>query len=476
MRSAASVAASAAMAVLAVLATISAVAQVQPYIPVIGMSSSFDRFSPLLIPRGGIVFSDSLFLIIYNHADHYVTVELNYTAPPGISIIFHPSEQIFEMGPNSYRRIVVEVRAAEDIVPGPYEVIVTVSEVREAEPGKVVVIPAVSHTLRIIVEGEYGYIDAVAVDPAGNLVREALVRLYRVVNGTELNILDSRNGSISARVVPGEFIVRAYLMGDLVAEKRFTLEPYERENVTLVLQIVFFERFSVIPVLNNETGDIISARLRAVLKNVYRTLNDTRIVLVVRKDGKPLENRTVVSAGTLPVGRTTYEFDYVPPQGWLPGNYTFRLVMYGLGNRVLAVSDVRWVFVRGGGLLEAIAQFLWAVPAAVAAPLLFLVYRRSRRLEIVDAWIDPYTKTAKAVVVNRGRRDVTLVKVEVRAGKESVRRRLGMRVPGGSRARISVRVSDELIGAVARAGKGKIVVFGDGLLVRASASLAVRES
>jgi len=467
----------ASLALLALLASIASVAQIQPYVPSIGMSSSFDSFSPLYVPPGGIVFSDSLFVVIYNHADHSVTVELNYTAPPGIRLIFHPPEQVFEMGPDSYKRVVVEVRVADDIVPGPYEVLVTVSEVREVEEGHVVVVPAVSHRLRVVVEGEYGFISVVAVDPAGTLVRDALVRLYRVVNGTELNILDSRNGTLSARVVPGEFVVRAYLMGDLVAEKAFTLGAYERKEISLVLQVVYFERFSIIPVLNNETGDIISARLRTVLKNVYKTLYDVRVVLVVQRDGEPLENRTLVSAGTLPVGRTTYEFDYVPSGGWVPGNYTFRLIVYGLGDRVLAASPVRWVFVRGGGGgLWSLVPWAWLLPLVATALASVILYARSGRLEIVDAWIDPFTKAVKVILINRGRRDVTITRVEVSAGKAVSRRRVSVAVPAGGRARLSVPVDDDVIEAVIEAGKGRVKVVGEGLFARASASVAVREA
>ncbi|GEM_PF-5116464 len=454
-----------------------AYSQIGPYIPSIGMSSSFDSFSPLQIPRGGWVFSDSLFVVIFNHANSTETVALNYTAPPGISITFHPPEHVFDIAPHTYRRIVLEVRVSKDIVPGPYEVIVTAYEIKRPEPGKVVVIPAVSHKLRIIVEGEYGYIRARAVDPAGALVHDALVRLYRVINGTEVNIIDSRNGTLNARVVPGEYVIRAYLMGDLVAEKRFSLEAFEDKNITLVLRIIYFERFSIIPVVSNETGNILSARLHAVLKNVYRTLNNTAILLIVRKDGEPLENRTLVSAGVLPVGRTTYDFDYVPYTGWSRGNYTFRLVVYGLGNRVLATSDLKWIYVSGeAGAWYSQPLGVLAIVGSAAAVMAGLLYlRRGAVLEIIDAWVDPYTRTAKVIVRNRGGKKVVITAAEVSIGSERVRRSISLEIPPGSRARVTLALGDDVVELLKRFGKGTVKIYGNKPLLRTSSRINIRE-
>ena len=315
-----------------------------PYIPRIGMSGSFYTYSGLILPQGGVFNSSDLFIVVYNYGEEPANVTLTVGTVHFIHVYFEPNETNITLDPGEHRRIKVILRVDEDALPGEYNLSISASEVvKPAGGGPVVVVPAVTQAINISIVGEYSFINVYAVDPSGKPASTALVRLYMRFKGKDVSIMDSYNGELHAKVLPGNYTVRVYLAGELVAEENVTLAPYQNKTVTMTVKIVFIEFFSIQPVLN-ERQELMAAKLNLVVKNVYKTLEDVSIRLKVYLNGEEFDERELASSTVLPLGRTEYRSDYVPETGWKPGNYTFIVEVYGMGDKLLARSQPRWLY------------------------------------------------------------------------------------------------------------------------------------
>ncbi len=100
--------------------------------------------------------------------------------------------------------------------------------------------------------------------------------------------------------------------------------------------------------------------------------------LYVWRDGKLLETRDFVAQSTLPLGRSDYKFDYVPKEGWKPGNYTFQVRVYGFNGKLLAESNTAWLNYRPHGL-EALMALGWQKLIILIIIIIIIVYILSRR-------------------------------------------------------------------------------------------------
>ncbi|MCE4624719.1 MAG: NEW3 domain-containing protein [Desulfurococcales archaeon] len=347
----------------------------QPVVGGVGMSGSFYTFDGISIPAGGELNTSEAYIVVYNYIEEPIDVVLNYSAPPGISVKFLPNETNITLQPGEHRRIQVIVSVSKDTVPGTYRVSVTASRVFREKPEGVVIQPSVTQMINVTVIGEYSVIHVYALDPSGKVARNALVRLYRVVDNVLRPIIDSRNGELHARVVPGDYVVRAYLAGELVAEEKITLAPFEEKTVNLSLKIVYFEYFSIKPIIVG--GELRGVKVHAVIKNVYKNITGADVVLEVARNGEVIDRRAVVRSSTLVLGRNEYEFDYIPPTGWEPGNYTFTMKVYGFGGKLLAVSPVRWLLIKPPLWMRLHLHII--LPLLAALIIVWLLIRRRKR-------------------------------------------------------------------------------------------------
>ncbi len=311
----------------------------------IGMSGSLQDLSPVTLPQGATLRSDSYFIVVFNFMDKPVEVRLGYEAPKGITVSFEPNETEFKLPPHGHKRFLVIVHVSNTTVPGNYTVYVKAYVVRHPEPGKVAVLEGAAQRLIIHVVGSYAYIHVRVVDPAGHIARNALVRLYRRLHGHEISIADRWGGVLDAKVVPGNYTVKAFLAGELAASRRVTLHNHDNKTIILHATILYIERFTVEPLISG--GKLIALRLHIVLKNIYHTLRGVNVYLVVKRNGKLYDRRILVASSTLPLGRSEYFFDYTRAKGFEPGNYTLEVVVKGFGGKTLAVSQPRWVYVKG---------------------------------------------------------------------------------------------------------------------------------
>ncbi len=316
-----------------------------PIIGGIGMSGSFYTYNNISIPRGGHLSTAEMYIVVYNYIDKPILVNLTSSSPPFIKVVFSINQTNFTLKPGEHKRIQVSLQVLENATPGIYKVSVTAQRIFKEKPGGPVIIqPAATQSINVRIVGEYSIINVYALDPAGKIARNALLRLYRITKTGRIPLVDSHNGELHVKTIPGKYYVEAYLSGELVAGRSFEVAPYENKTINLLLKIVYFEYFSVKPVFTN--GKLVAAHLHAIIKNVYKNLNNITIYLIVSYKGKEIDRRVIVKSSMLVLGRNEYEFDYVPSQGWRPGNYTFTMKIYGFGGKLLAQSPTRWMYIK----------------------------------------------------------------------------------------------------------------------------------
>ena len=324
--------------------------QTTPVIGGVGISGSFYTYNNIRIPQGGVLNTTEMYIVVYNYINKPILLNLTYHSPKFIKIYFiNIKNTTFTLAPGEHKRITVAIKVAPNAIPGTYRVAITAQRIfREKPGGPIIIQPSATQEINIRVVGEYSLVTIIALDPAGKIARNALIRLYKMQGKELVPLIDSWGGILRAKVLPGKYLAKAYLSGEKVAEANFTLKPYENKTIKLHLRIIYIEYFSVKPVLAN--NNLVAAHLHFIIKNVYKNLKNVSIILEVKRNGQLLEKRTLVRSSTLVLGRNEYEFDYVSTTGWKPGNYTFTIKVYGLGGKLLAESPQRWMYIKQGAL------------------------------------------------------------------------------------------------------------------------------
>ncbi len=332
----------------------------------LAMTGSLYALSPVEVPQGGVVNSSEFYVVVFNHGRAPVNVSLEYEAPRGIVLEFSPSaaRRGIMIPPGGYVKVLVAIRVLPDTLPGTYTVYVKAVPHVERREGLVVIGAGLAQRFEVRVTGEAASLTVVALDPGGRVARNALIRLYREHGGRMVSIVDSY-GMLVARVVPGSYVVKAYLAGEEAASAAVSLGPGESRRINLTLRIAYFELFHVSPLTRD--GEIIGLRVQAILKNLYRPLADANVVLVIERDGTVFDEYYVMRSSTLPEGRNEFRLDYVPATPFTPGNYTVYMAVYAFNGRLIAVSEKHSFTIHGGSCIPYCLAAALAAAAAEAA-------------------------------------------------------------------------------------------------------------
>jgi hypothetical protein len=88
--------------------------------------------------------------------------------------------------------------------------------------------------------------------------------------------------------------------------------------------------FNATPTYNSETGQFARARITYEVESPAEPMTDVGLILKVGLDGEPIEELPLFAANQLEMGRSG-SLDYIPPQGWQSGTYTFQAMLYADG-------------------------------------------------------------------------------------------------------------------------------------------------
>ncbi len=302
--------------------------------PSIAVSGSFYKYEYVLAPNTSIEGKD-IYIAVFNKADVPINVSLGYEAPDFIKIEF--SKENITLGPGGHEIIYIRIEALPHSVPGEYEVKVYANIVMKSIEGKVVLVPGAGQRTTVRIVGPTGRIIAETIDRENNHVN-TLISILRITSKGEYTYASNKSGLLNISLPPGKYLVRASLAGQVLAEKEVYVEENATKRIFLVVSTVWFDYFDVLPYYKNDT--IVFAEVISVLKNVYKPVNNTNIILIVKKDGVNLENITIADIPVLPLGRNEYKYRYIPVEGWNNGTYQFKLILVS-GKQVYAETDYK---------------------------------------------------------------------------------------------------------------------------------------
>jgi len=322
-----------------------------------------------VLTQGESIEGEELNVVIFNKMDKPVFVNVTYEAPEFIKV--NLSSTGYLLNPGEYKKVYIKLKADEDAIPGNYtvKVIAIVYETEGDLPVKV--IASAAQEAKVIITGEKAFVEVVAIDPVGNIAEVARIRLFK-----DDYEIASAYGKLEKKVTPGNYTAVAYLLNEEVARKSFTLKPDEHKRVELRIRAIYFEFFNVLPAVDKK-GRIGYAQVIAVIKNLYRELPNTTVVLYVT--GNTNETVEIYKTSKLMLGRTEVKYNYIPKEGWKDGKYIFQVMVISNGT-IYAISPRKELEVSG----MKPAEKLWMIIMAIILLLILLLLRRRKRKKILE--------------------------------------------------------------------------------------------
>jgi hypothetical protein len=293
-----------------------------------GISGTFAGYHYKLIP-GEQLDSENIYASFFNNFAVPIDVQISYEAPQGVTFLIESSVVTINAGQTL--QVPIGVALSNDAVPGDYVVRIFA----QVLPGSVEGVTAVGSAglnARLSIFGEAGRVTIRSLTTKGDPFR-ATVELFRVEDDGALFTVNSRESTLIDRVVVGNYIARAYFEGRTIAEETFRVNSNDVLTIDLIARTVFVRSFSVEPVFFEDRNILASTAVAYSLENVYETVNNIQLELVVRLGDEIIDEVEMFLAPVLNVGRTEGRFTYIPPRGWQEGTYQVSIRLYELDNR-----------------------------------------------------------------------------------------------------------------------------------------------
>ena len=299
----------------------------------VGLSGNFYRQYYEMTP-GEETTGDGIYVVVSNNSNEFITVKMTPQSPEGVEIIFDKDEFTLEAGEN--RKVVINVSASTEAVPGDYNLVVSAEEVREG--GGIKIAGGSQQQADLTILGESGTVRIKTVNKDGESFG-ALIGIYQpdATTGELMRVRTPRQGSLESRLLPGEYTVWASYQDIKIVEENFSLDVNEEKEITLVCYTLCLTGFSVSPAYSGDEK-ITSVRIAYTITNLDKAVNDVRAMLEVELDDEHLDEAELVSFSTLDVGSQGSSSNYIPAQGWEDNHiYRFTIDLYS-GDEILYQS------------------------------------------------------------------------------------------------------------------------------------------
>jgi hypothetical protein len=285
----------------------------------LAMSGSFYR-QDFEIPQGINFSTPDVYVVVFNNGSEGFNVRMATEAPSGVQLVL--TEMDFPLNAGEQKRVNIGVNVSESAVPGTYTLKVTAEAYKEGTG--IQLLGAAGQTAKLTVTGQAASVEVAAITPDGNQVA-AMVKLYKQANKQNFSVGASDTGNLKMKVAPGNYLAEAYVAGDKLADKTFSVAADETKKITLEVKTVYFEGFSIIPNYNTESNELASAQLDYTVNNLLEPFPEAKVILKVTKGGSPLGDITLATLAPLEKGRVGLSYNYVPAGGWQKTTYTFQL-------------------------------------------------------------------------------------------------------------------------------------------------------
>jgi len=325
----------------------------------IAISGSFYRQNFQMVP-GETLSTPDVYIVVFNHDEKAVDIQLVSQTPAEVEMFF--SQKEFNIPGKGEIRVDVGLRISKTATPGDFVISVT-ALIKENGQG-IVVSGGVQQQARLSILGEAGTINIKTCLVTGELFQSE-IHLSRKSGGQLSSVGLSESGKLTMRLTPGDYFIQAFYKDVEVAKQDFSLAANEVKEIVLQARTIFVDGFSVLP--QGQGEKIAFAKINYTPRNIYQPVKNLKAILIVKFNGKLLEETEINSFSTLDVGYMGYNYNYAPAQ-WQTGRYDFQLKIVS-GDIVYAQSlekqlevkipsAINWIMIIGivvGVLLAAIA-------------------------------------------------------------------------------------------------------------------------
>ncbi len=315
-----------------------------------GVSGTFAGYHYKLVP-GEQIDSANIYATFVNNYSVPIDVQISYQAPPGVTFLIEQTLVTIPAGATI--RVPVGIALPLDAVPGDY-VVQVFAQVLPGSVEGITVIGSAGLNARLSIFGEAGRVTIRSLTTSGDVFRST-IELFRIEADGALFSVATRRDTLSDRVVVGDYVAKAYFEGRTIAEERFTVNNNDVLTIDLIARTVFVRSFNVEPNFFEDRNILASTTVSYSLENVYETVNNIQLELVVRLDGEIIDEVEMFLAPVLNVGRTEGRFTYIPRRGWQEGQYQISIRLFELDSR----------FEGGQFLYDETSPFDFVVPASI---------------------------------------------------------------------------------------------------------------
>lgn len=308
----------------------------------IALSGSFSS-QTFEIPQGSSLSVPSVDVVVFNNLDNAIGIRMSTESPVGVNVNLSESEFYLESG--SQKAISISVEVTADAAPGNYSISITAEAYKEGVEG-IQLLGSARQTAPLQVLGESGTVSVQAVSPDGTPV-VATIRLFKQIGSNKYEFAYSETGILNAIVSPGSYVVEGYVGGQLLDEESFDIAADETKTLALTVGTIYFEQFDILEYSNTDTGKFAFAEMVYTIKNVYEQVENAVVLLEVKHDGASLEQKQIGSFSPLVVGSFGQSYQYTPLDGWISGEYSFKLILE-IDNEIYTSSAEKQIVVTGG--------------------------------------------------------------------------------------------------------------------------------
>jgi hypothetical protein len=295
-----------------------------------GVSGNFSSYHYKLV-SGEQVSTPDVYVLFFNNFDIEIEVEMfpsirsidNSQVSIDGRVDFIIDERVVKIPANSTLRVPIGITVAEDAPAGEYRLGLA-AEVIPDELNGITVTGSAELQTRLTIFGEAGDLEIRTFD-LFDVPLSAELKLYRVDEGNLSPVANSNTGIIMDRYIPGNYIVIGYYKGYEIGRESFQILDLETTVINLIAQTVFIEDITVTPQLSVSTGLLVSVRINYVIRNIHTMVEDVRLILDTNFDSVQIEYSEQDSIPFLPESLVEGNFNYIPPEGWMTGLYTFTL-------------------------------------------------------------------------------------------------------------------------------------------------------
>jgi hypothetical protein len=352
----------------------------------IAMSGSFSS-QTFEIPQGSSLSAPSVDIVVFNNRNEATSFQMSTEAPVGVTV--NLSETDFTLASGGQKSLSISIEVTEDAAPGNYSISITAEAIKEGVQG-IQLLGSARQIAPLQVLGESATVNVQAISPDGTPV-VAVIRLYKQIGSNKYEFAYSETGILDTIVSPGSYIAEGYVGGQLLDSESFDIAAGETKTLTLTTGTIYFEQFDVLEYSNTGSGNFAFAEMVYTIRNIYEQVENAVVMLEVKRDGAFLEQKQVGSFRPLVIGSVGQSYQYTPIDGWINGNYSFKLII-NIDGEMYTSSPERHIDIGGGNgssVQENDSNMPLIVGIVCAVVLLldiaFYMIYRNRKLKHIDS-------------------------------------------------------------------------------------------